>query len=248
MKSVSLNAYPRTSAGRNAVVSLRRNGRIPAVIYGRQTQPQQLEIVTSDLEGMMKSHHSENVLVDLMVAQDARPQRLALIQEVQHHPMSRKVLHVDLHEVAADEPVTISVPVESTGEPLGVKNSGGVLEHVLYRIKVRALPKDLPEEIVVDVSSLEMNRAIHIGDIVAPPSVEILGHKELVVFACAAPKAEVEAAPEEGVAPAAVGEVEMIKEKKEEGEGEKTATEGDKKKAAPGDAEKKKPAEADKKK
>lgn len=226
------------------MVNLRRGGRIPAVIYGRKTQPQPLEILAADLEGMMKHHHSENVLVDLVVAEDARPQRLALIQEVQHHPLSRKVLHVDLHEVAADEPVTISVPVEATGEPAGVKTGGGVLEHVLYRIKVRALPKDLPEEIVVDVSALEINRAIHIGEIAVPPGVEILGHKDLVVLACAAPKAEVvateEVAPVEGA-----GEVEMIKEKKDEA-GAAGAAEGDKKKPAEGD--KKKPAEGDKKK
>lgn len=237
MKSVSLNAYPRKVAGRNAVAALRRGGRIPAVIYGRHTEPQQLEIAALDLEAMMKDHASESLLVDLQVAEDSRPTRLALVQEVQHHPMSRQVLHVDLHEVAPDEPVSVSVPVESTGEAVGVKTGGGVLEHVLYKIKVRALPKDLPEEIVVDVSALEVNRAIHIGDIAPPPGVEILGQKDLVVFACAAPKTEAEAVAEETVAPVATAEVEMIKEKKDEAGAEKSA-EGDKKKAPEGEKKK----------
>jgi len=247
MKSVSLNAYPRAAAGRNSVARLRRSGRIPAVVYGRKSQPQSIELVLTDLEGVLHEHHSETLLVDLKVDGDGRPQCLALIQEVQHHPMSRKVLHVDLHEVAADEPVIISVPVEASGEPVGVKTGGGVLEHVLYKVRVRALPKDLPEQIVVDVSGLEINRAIHIGDIALPPGVEILGQKDLVVLACAAPKTEVEAV-EEAPVETDAGEVEMIKEKKDDGGEEKKpgAAEGDKKKAAEG--EKKKPAEGEKKK
>ena len=93
--------------------------------------------------------------MDLAVKDDARPKRLALVQEVQHHPLSGKVLHVDFHEVAENEKVTIMVPVETVGEAEGVKTGGGVLEHVLFKIKVRGLPKDLPEQITVDVSHLE---------------------------------------------------------------------------------------------
>ena len=91
-------------------------------------------------------HHSvsENVLVDLSVENDARAKRLALVQEVQHHPLSGKVLHVDLHEVAENEKVTVSVPVETTGEAAGVKNGGGTLEHVMFKLKVRACPKICP--------------------------------------------------------------------------------------------------------
>src|SRR6185369_2411140 len=105
-------------------------------------------------------HHSvsENMLVDLSVKDDARAKRLALVQEVQHHPLSGKVLHVDFHEVSETEKVTIQVPVETTGEAAGVKNSGGVLEHVLFKLKVRGLPKDLPEQILVDVTALEMGK------------------------------------------------------------------------------------------
>jgi large subunit ribosomal protein L25 len=120
--------------------------------------------------------------------------------------------------VAENEKVTIMVPVESTGEAVGVKTGGGVLEHVLFKIKVRGLPKDLPEVITVDVSHLNVGQAIHLGDIQPPPGVEILGDKHISVIAVAAPRTEEEEAAAEAEAQVAAGDVEMIKEKKEEGE------------------------------
>jgi large subunit ribosomal protein L25 len=86
------------------------------VVYGRQTQPQNLEVTLTDLENLILHSASENILVDLAVENDSRPKRLALVQEVQHHVLSGKVLHIDLHEVAEDEKVTVTVPVETTGE------------------------------------------------------------------------------------------------------------------------------------
>src|ERR1019366_9137428 len=190
---------------------------------------------------------SENLLVDLAVKDDARPKRLALVQEVQHHPLTGKVLHVDFHEVAENEKVTVLVPLETTGEAEGVKTDGGTLEHVLFKLKVRALPKDLPESLTVDVSHLKIGMAIHLGEIKAPENTEILGDKHIPVIAVAAPRTEEEEAADlAAVTEAVPGEVEMIKEKKEEGEegaapagkpGEKPAAKGAEK-AAPGAAAK----------
>lgn len=218
MKSTALTAFPRTQTRRGGAKKLRAAARIPAVIYGRETKPQNLEVDAKALKDLVNNSASENVLLDLAIKDDARPKRLALVQEIQHHALSGKPLHVDFHEVAADEKVVIMVPVESSGEATGVKNSGGVLEHVLFKIKVRALPKDLPEIITLDVSHLEIGQAIHIGDIKAPEGVEILGDKHISVIAVAAPLTEAqEAAEAEAAAAAGAGGVEMIKEKKEEG-------------------------------
>jgi large subunit ribosomal protein L25 len=217
MKSVPLNAVPRVLGRRAGAKKLRSTGLIPAVIYGRQAKPQNLELNAKEMEDLVHHSVSENLLVDLAVKDDSRPKRLALVQEIQHHPLSGKVLHVDLHEVAEDEKVNIMVPVETVGEPEGVKTEGGVLEHVLFKIRVRALPKDLPEVISVDVTHLKLNESIHLGDIKAPPGVEVLGDKHISVIAVSAPRAEEEVVPAAGEATAA-GEVEMIKEKKEEGE------------------------------
>jgi large subunit ribosomal protein L25 len=215
MKAVALKAYPRTQVQRAEVKKLRTAGRVPATIYGRQNQPQNLEVDFEEITDLLHHSVSENVLVDLSVENDARSKRLALVQEVQHHPLSAKVLHVDLHEVAENEKVTVSVPVDTTGEAAGVKTGGGTLEHVLHKLKVRCLPKDLPEHIVIDVTALEIGKSIHIGEVKAPEGVEIIGDKSRAVVAVAAPRAEEEVAAT-AAAPGAA-DVEMTKEKKEEG-------------------------------
>jgi len=217
MKSVPLTAFPRTLARRTGTKKLRAAGRIPAVIYARQHTPQNLEIDRRTLEDLIHHSASENILLDLTIDGDGRAKRMALLQEVQHHPLSGRVLHVDFHEVAENEKVTIMVPVEPIGEAAGVKTGGGVLEHVLFKIKIRCLPKDLPVAVHVDVSHLEIGQSIHLGEIKPPDGVEILGDKKIPVLAVAAPVTEAEeaAAAAEGAASAA--DVEMIKEKKEDG-------------------------------
>jgi large subunit ribosomal protein L25 len=234
MKSVALKAYPRSQVQRAEVKKLRTAGRVPATIYGRQAKPQNLEVIYDEIKDLLHHSVSENVLVDLSVENDPRAQRLALVQDVQHHPLSGKVLHLDLHEVAVDEKVTVSVPVETAGEAAGVKNGGGTLEHVMFKLKVRCLPKDLPEQIVIDVTSLEIGKSVHLGEVVAPAGVEILGDKARTVVAVSAPRAEEEVAPTAAAAVAA--DVEMTKEKKEDGaEGAapaKGAAKGDAKAAA----------------
>lgn len=247
MKSVPLKAFPRTLLQRGAVKKLRASGRVPATIYGRQAKPQNLEVSSEEISDLLHHSASENLLVDLSVENDARSKRLALVQEIQHHPLNGHVLHVDFHEVAENEKVTISVPVETVGEAAGVKTGGGTLEHVLFKLKVRSLPKDLPEQITIDVSALEIGKSIHLGEIAAPAGVEILGDKHLTVVAVAAPRAE-----EEVVAAAAApgaADVEMTKEKKEEGAEGAAPAKGDAK-AAAGDkkAEAKPEAKAEKKK
>jgi large subunit ribosomal protein L25 len=253
MKSVALKAYPRAQVQRAEVTKLRRAGRVPATIYGRLAKPQNLEVNSKEFADLLHYAASENLLVDLSVENDARSKRLALVQEIQHHPLDGKVLHVDFHEVAENEKVTVQVPVETSGEAAGVKVGGGVLEHVLFKLKVRCLPKDLPEQIVVDVTALEIGKSIHLGDIKAAEGVEILGDKHITVVAVSAPRAE-EVVAADAAAPAA-GDVEMTKEKKEEGAeagkaGEKAPAKGDAKSAAAGEkkAEAKPDAKAEKKK
>src|SRR5580698_302357 len=136
MKSVALKAYPRSQVQRAEVTKLRKAGRVPATIYGRQAKAQNLEVGFDEITDLLHHSVSENVLVDLSVENDARSKRLALVQDVQHHPLSGKVLHVDLHEVAENEKVTVHVPVETVGEPEGVKTGGGTLEHVLHKLRV----------------------------------------------------------------------------------------------------------------
>ena len=173
MKTVPLSALPRTVTRRAGVRKLRASGRVPAIVYGGGTKSQSLEISAKEISDLIHHSASETPLVDLAVKDDTQPKRLALVQEIQHHPLTGRVLHVDFHEVSATEKVTIMVPVETVGEAVGVKTGGGVLEHVLFKLKVRALPKDLPEQIVIDVANLELGKSIHIGEIKVDEGVEI---------------------------------------------------------------------------
>ncbi|MSU34652.1 MAG: 50S ribosomal protein L25 [Pedosphaera sp.] len=216
MKSVALHASPRSLARRKGSRAVRARGQIPANVYGKSAPAQNLELNAKEFGELVHAAHSEIILVDLAIEGDARPARLALVQDVQHHPLSGDVLHVDFHEVKPDEMVTIRVPVESIGESVGVKSAGGTLEHVLLKLRVRSLPKDLPDQISVDVSALNVGDSIHLGDIQPPAGVEILGDKHLTVLAVAAPIAEVVETPAEGAAVDAK-QPEMLKEKKEDG-------------------------------
>src|SRR6185436_17116886 len=225
MKSLSLSAFPRELKKRTGVKKVRANARIPAVIYGRHNKPQNLEIGVKDLENVIHTAHSEILLVDLAVDK-GNGKRLALVRDIQHHPLSGKMLHIDFQEVAEDEKVTAMVPVETEGEAEGVKTGGGVLEHVLFKLKVRATPKDLPEVITIDVTKMNIGESIHIGEIPPIQGVEIVGKKETPVVSVAAPLSEAQEAAVLEAATAAAGEPEMIKEKKEEGEGAAPAAAG----------------------
>ena len=218
MKTVPLTAYKRVHIGGSAGKRLRAKGRVPAVIYGRQVKSENLEVDGKDLKAVTSHAASENLLLDLSIDGDGA-KRLVLVKEVQHHPIGGHPLHVDMHAVSENEKVTVMVPVESTGEAVGVKVDGGVLEHVLFKIKVRALPRDLPEVILVDVSSLQIGQTLHLGDIEPPEGVELVGDKAISVLSVAAPLTEAQEQAEAEAA-ATPGQVEMIKEKKEEGAAE----------------------------
>ncbi len=211
MKSVSLTAYPRTMTGRLDVKKLRAQGRVPAVIYGGQAKPESLELAQVELDNLIHHSVSENVLVDLKIEGGAGASRLALLQDVQHFALTGKVLHVDFHEVSATEKVTITVPVETKGEAIGVKRDGGVLEHVLFKVKVKGLPKDLPEIIEIDVAELAVGQTIHLGDLPKIEGVEYLGDSKISVISVAAPRTE---KADEAAAAAAPTEVVATKEKK----------------------------------
>jgi large subunit ribosomal protein L25 len=214
MKAVSLKAFPRTLARRAGAKQLRMSGRVPAVLYGRAAPTRNIEVDAKELEDLIHHSASETILVDLAVQSEATDRRLAFVQEVQHHPLSGQLVHIDFHQVADDEPVTVALPVETVGTAAGVK-AGGVLEHVLFKVKVRGLPKDLPEFIEVDVTALEIGNAVHLGELKLPASVKVLGDPDIPVIAVAAPITEAEEAAALEAATTPLAEPEMIKEKKE---------------------------------
>lgn len=193
MEAVPLSAETRSVLGRNQVKKVRAKGRIPGVLYGKGTEPAVLDISKKEFEHLVHHSVSENVLVDLSLSGGGAGAHLAMIQEVEHHPLTGEVLHVDFHKVAADEAVTAVVPIETFGEAVGVKTSGGTLEHVLFKTKVRALPKDLPAVISIDVTAMEAGNIMHLGDVVLPEGVEVLGADDIPVVTITAPRVKADA-------------------------------------------------------
>lgn len=233
-KQQTVSAQPRTGVGRSAVNKLKQQGLVPAVVYGGHDKPQPLQVNARDISNLLSHATSEHILVDLQIADGGQTvNRLALIQEVQHDPIKGSVLHVDFHAVRADEKIHAQIPVETLGEPSGVKNFGGILEIALHSIEVECLPKDLPEIIRIDVSALNVGEAIHVKDITLPEGVHTRHDGDLTVVRVAAPKVEAEPTPAAEAAAAAGPEV--IKEKKEDA----PAAGGDKKPADKKPAEKK---------
>ncbi len=156
-QQAKLTVQTRTQVGRNAIKKVRKEGLIPGVIYGVGQEPINLEVNRRQLSTVLAHSSSENILLELEIVDgDNKRSSLAMIQEVQHHPIQRQILHVDFHAVSATEKITAEVPIETIGEPIGVKTNGGLLEHNLRDLEVECLPGDLPDRIEVDVTSLDI--------------------------------------------------------------------------------------------
>ena len=210
-KQVKLSARPRIENGRNAVKRVRARGSVPAVIYGNKTTPANLEVSHRDLEVLLSHAVGENILVELEIQDGSKKSsQLSLIQEVQHHPIARDILHVDFQAVSMTEEISASVTVEAVGEADGVKNFGGLLEQSIRSLSVRCLPQNLPEVITVDVSALKVGDSIHIRDIKLPAGVTVEDNEDLTIFIVAEPSVSAEPTATEAASP------EVIKEKKAE--------------------------------
>jgi large subunit ribosomal protein L25 len=204
-QQVKLKAEKRTVVGRNAIKKIKKEGLVPGVIYGSQAEPIALQVESRALTNVLAHASSEHVLVELEIADDGQSStRLALIQEVQHHPLKRQLLHVDFHAVSATEKITSEVPIEAFGDPIGVRTFGGLLEYSLRLLEVECFPQDLPDIIRLDVSNLNIGESLHVRDIPLSSGVEALTDADLTVVSVVASRvgeevvetAETQAAPE----------------------------------------------------
>jgi len=195
-QQVKLKAQKRTVIGRNAIKNIKKEGLVPGVVYGSQAQPMALQVDGRELKNVLAHASSEHVLVELEVMDDGQStSRLALIQEVQHHPLKRDLLHVDFHAVSATEKITSEVPIEAFGDALGVRTFGGLLEYSLRSLDVECLPQDLPDIIRIDVSNLNIGESFHVRDIPLPSGVEALTDADLTVVSVVASRVGEEVTP-----------------------------------------------------
>ncbi len=189
MERYGLKAEIREETGKGVARQLRRDGLLPGVVYGRNRVPQPLVINPDDLKQKMGG----NAIFDLDLN---GAQETVMIKEVQRDPVSGEYLHIDFLHITMDEKITVSIPINLTGEAAGVKE-GGVLQQLLREISIECLPLDIPEELTLDISSLDLGDSLLVSDIEVPEDIEIVTPLEEVVVTIVAPTEMVEEEEEE---------------------------------------------------
>ena len=217
MATANLTASARSTVGKGAARVLRREGRVPAVVYGHAREPQSLSIPTRELERLLDVIAAGSTVVELSI--DGKPSR-TLIREIQRHPFKKQILHVDFQELVAGEKITVSIPLVLVGTPEGVRLGGGILEQMMREIEVEVDPSDIPNHFDVDVSNLVVGHSVHVSDLNVPAGVTVLAEPDAPIALVQVSRASVEVPVIAEGEEAAAAEPELIRKPKEEGEGE----------------------------
>ncbi|MGU9956278.1 MAG: 50S ribosomal protein L25/general stress protein Ctc [Arenicellales bacterium WSBS_2016_MAG_OTU3] len=195
-----INAQIRDTHGTAESRRLRHTGRIPAIIYGAGKDNIGLTLDHDSTMHQLAVEAFHSAIIDVNTG---KSKEQAILRDVQMHPYKSRILHIDFQRVSASQALHMSVPLHVTGEDAapGVKQSSGIVSHLMNDIEISCLPKDLPEYLEIDISSLEMNESLHLTDIKLPEGVVIVsmshGGEDLAVVAIVAPKVEVEETDEE---------------------------------------------------
>ena len=234
-EKVILAAAVRLSVGKGPAGAARREGMVPAVVYRGGEGAVSIQVPQRELHRALHTPAGENVLITLQFNEESKEtlkgnkeltggEGVVLIKELQHHPVSHQVIHVDFHQISLTQKITVSVPLAFKGEAIGVKQQAGVIEHLRWELEVECLPTEIPSEIPVEISGLEKGKTLHVKELSLPAGVRVLTDPEQSVIACVEPKAEETPAPAEEAA--AATEPEVLKQKKPEEE--VAAAEGEK--------------------
>lgn len=231
-EKIFLEASVRTSSGKQAARGTRRRGWIPAVVYKQGENALAVEVPEKGLSRVLHTKAGENALITLQFGKESQSlpvgdpalfkgEGVVLIKELQHHPVSHQIIHVDFHQISLTKKITVTVPLAFKGEAQGVKQEGGVLEHLRWDLEVECLPTEIPDEIAVDIAALTLGRTLYVKDLALPPGVRAVIDPEHPVVGCVEPKAE--EVPAAAEAAGEMAEPEVIKQKKPE-EAEATAS------------------------
>jgi large subunit ribosomal protein L25 len=216
MASATLSATPRSDKGKGVARTLRRNGQVPAVIYGHSREAQSLAVPARELDRLLQHISAESTVVELSI--DGRTSR-TLIREIQRHPFKRMILHVDFQELVAGETVTVRIPLILVGLPAEVRSGGAIMDQTMRELEIEVDPVNMPNHIDVDVSELTIGHSIHVRDLKLPAGVTALVDEDasvVVIQAARAVTEEVVAVEDPDAAAAA--EPEVIRAKKDEDE------------------------------
>ena len=214
-QQANLQAASRTATGKGAARSLRRDGKVPGVIYGHGREAEAVTIDKSALNKMLIGISAGTTILD--VAVDGRAPVKALIREIQRDSLRpADIIHLDLYEVRSDEEITLAVPIRLIGIPDGVRNFGGVLDHVLRELEVEVLPSNIPDHVDLDVTALTIGHSLFVRD-VKVENAKVLNDPDTPICTVVAPRTEEAPAVVEEVAPT---EPELIRKPKAEDEDE----------------------------
>jgi large subunit ribosomal protein L25 len=195
---VKLEAQERESVGTSAAARLRHEGVIPGVLYGRGKTPHAIAVPERELRAALSGPAGRHAILDVTLA-GQKTSHASILKDFQVDPIRGKITHFDLHEVRLDQPIVAQVAIELLGESPGVK-AGGVLSALVREVSIEALPLEMPERVTVDISTAEIGATLRVEDVVAPEGAKILDDPDTVVVSVAAPRVEVEEAPEEELA------------------------------------------------
>lgn len=212
MAVVSLKAIERTPDRKGGARRMRRDGRVPAIMYGPDDVPQAISLDAKEVDIMFRRHGGSSIILDLEISGEKESHSRALVKEVQRHTVTGQVLHMDLMHVSATRKITVDVPIVLLGESKGVKE-GGVMEVILREIQVECLPGDIPDKLEYNVSEMDIGDSVHVRDL-SIPGVEILSDPDNVVLSLVPPTVYEEVKEEV----AAEEEPELVSKEKEEAE------------------------------
>ena len=208
MDTMQLNSEIRVQTGKGAARRLRSAGKLPAILYGAETEPMMLAMDHSELEKTLRGRAAENIIFDLTIDGEKKSQsKKVMIKELQKDPVKRDYLHVDLFEISMAKELEVEIPLDLLNTPIGV-DEGGILQHIRREVKAACLPEDLVDKIEVDVSGLDIGQSLHVRDISFPPGLKPLDDEDLTVVTVVAPTVTVEVEEEEEVEEAEVEETE----------------------------------------
>ncbi len=192
-----LNAKKRNRAGTSVAKKLRREGRVPGVVYGSKQDTYGVDLDLITIRDLLASSASANMLVRLDIDGAKEQGKLALIQDVQHHPLTSTITHIDFRVVNKDDEIVASVPLELIGDCAGVKK-GGLLDQQLLALDVRCSPQNLPDKLQGDITNLELGQPFHVSSVTWPEGVTPVLPGDVVVATVAEVRALVSAAASEG--------------------------------------------------
>ncbi|MGD2246128.1 MAG: 50S ribosomal protein L25 [Candidatus Aminicenantes bacterium] len=231
--SIKIKGEKREAFGKNASRRLRRNGMIPVILYGAKDINVPLTLNKKDFFQILRSESGENTVFEVMFNSETRN---AMIKDLQKNPVTDEIIHADLIQIALDKAIRVSVPVVTVGDAVGVKTEGGFVDFITREIEIECLPRDIPEQIEIDISGLHLRQSFKVEEAVLPAGVKLVSDPEDILVNIEEPsmEEEIEVEEEEEELIGEEEEPEVIKKEKpeeeEKEEKKEEAKEGEEKK------------------